>query len=60
MDLALNNLQRLICHKIQPTNQSSRHKLHLPGGARSVIVIIVGNEHGDTSSNPGRNSLHFT
>ena len=25
-----------------------------------VIVIVVGNEHGDTSSNPGRNSLHFT
>ena len=24
-------------------------------GARGVIVIIVGNEHGDTSSNPGRN-----
>ena len=23
MDLALNNLQKLICHKIQPTNQSS-------------------------------------
>ena len=22
--------------------------------ARSVIVIAVGNEHGDTSSNPGR------
>ena len=22
MDLALNNLQRLICHKIQPTNLS--------------------------------------
>ena len=21
MDLALNNLQRLVCHKIQPTNQ---------------------------------------
>ena len=30
------------------------------GGARGVIVIVVGNEHGDTSSNPGRNSLHFT
>ena len=30
------------------------------GGARSVIVIVVGNEHGDTSSNPGGNSLHFT
>ena len=23
------------------------------GGARSVMVIVVGNEHGDTSSNPG-------
>ena len=23
------------------------------GGARGVIVIIVGNEHGDTSSKPG-------
>ena len=30
------------------------------GGARDVIIIIVGNEQGDTSSNPGRNSLHFT
>ena len=29
-------------------------------GACGVIVIVVGNEHGDTSSNPGRNSLHFT
>ena len=25
-----------------------------PGGARGVMVIVVGNEHGDTSSNPGR------
>ena len=24
------------------------------GGARGVMVIIVGNGHGDTSSNPGR------
>ena len=23
-------------------------------GARGEIVIVVGNEHGDTSSNPGR------
>ena len=23
-------------------------------GARGVMVIVVGNEHGDTSSNPGR------
>ena len=25
------------------------------GGARGVRVIVVGNEHGDTSSNPRRN-----
>ena len=27
---------------------------YLLKGARGVIVIAVGNEHGDTSSNPGR------
>ena len=26
----------------------------LQGGACGVIVIVVGNGHGDTSSNPGR------
>ena len=30
------------------------------GGARGVVVIAVGNEHGVTSSNPGRYWLHFT
>ena len=30
------------------------------GGARGVVVIAVGNEYGDTSSNPGRDWLHFT
>ena len=30
------------------------------GGARGVVVIVVGNEHGDTSSNPRRDGLHFT
>ena len=24
------------------------------GGAHGVVVIVVGNGHGDTSSNPGR------
>ena len=28
--------------------------LQLDKGARSVMVIVVGNGHGDTSSNPGR------
>ena len=27
--------------------------------ARGVTVIVAGNGHGDTSSNPGRNWLHF-
>ena len=30
------------------------------GGAHGVMVIIVGNGHGDTSSNPGQDWLHFT
>ena len=30
------------------------------GGARNVMVIVVGNGHGDSSSNPGREWLHFT
>ena len=29
-------------------------------GVRGVMVIVVGNGHGDTSSNPGWNWLHFT
>ena len=29
-------------------------------GARGVMVIAVGIGHGDTSSNPGRDWLHFT
>ena len=33
--------------------------INMIGGARGVIVIVVGNEHGDTSSNPGRDLLHF-
>ena len=28
--------------------------------ARGVVVIVVGNKHGDSSSNPGRDWLHFT
>ena len=30
------------------------------GGAHGVVVIAVGNEHGDSSSNPGWDWLHFT
>ena len=30
------------------------HKQRSFGGARGVMVIVIGNGHGDTSSNPGR------
>ena len=30
------------------------------GGARGVMAIVVGKGHGDSSSNPGREWLHFT
>ena len=30
MDLALNNLQRLICHKTKPTNQPTNQKKAKP------------------------------
>ena len=28
--------------------------------ARGVMVIVIKNEHGDTSSKPGQDCLHFT
>ena len=31
-----------------------------PSGARGVMIIVVGNGHGDTSSNPEQDQLHFT
>ena len=42
----------------QTKNQD--HKDHSMGGARGVMVIVVGNGHSDMSSNPGRGWLHFT
>ena len=32
----------------------------LNGGAHGVMVIVAGYGHGDTSSNPGPDWLHFT
>ena len=37
-----------------------RKNAPLKGGARGVMVTVVGNGHDDTSSNPGRDWLHFT
>ena len=44
------------------SGQDIKHKLIwcLRRGARDVMVIVVGNGHGDTSSNPGRDWLLFS
>ena len=36
------------------------YKQNVHGGARGVMVIVVGIGHDDMSSNPGRDWLHFT
>ena len=36
-----------------PKLNLEQHKAKL-GGARGVMVIVAGNGHGETSSNPGR------
>ena len=41
MDLALNNLQRLICHKIQPTNQSDSVTTPIQSNRRFYIAVKV-------------------
>ena len=51
--------------KVGQNNEKSLRDLRrlavtLTPGACGVMVIVVGNGHGDTSSNPGRDWLHFT
>ena len=51
----------ILLHTLLDEYSWERHKpLHPGGGARGVMVIVVGNEHGGTSSNPGWDWLHFT
>ena len=40
-------------------DQTQQEKQDFNGGASGVMVIVVGNRHGDKSSNPGRDWLHF-
>ena len=46
--------ENLKCHCMHKSNHYYR------GGVRGVMVIVVGNGHGDMSSNPGRDWKHFT
>ena len=42
MDLALNNLQRLICHKNQPTNQPTNQvKIFFQSDVFNVSLMFV-------------------
>ena len=45
---------------VQEATGSDPHLQKGYGGARGVMVIVVENGHGDTSSNPGRDWLNFT
>ena len=58
-----------IWHKKRLTTIANKNRLIIKyavishvicGGVRGVMVIVVGNGHGDTSSNPGQDWLHFT
>ena len=40
--------------RLQHIDPSSSGSNSTSGGARGVMVIVVGSGHGDTSSNPGR------
>ena len=56
-----------VAREIQPGKEERKHVFvfthnitNKRGGARGVMVIVVGIRHDDTSSNPGRDWLHFT
>ena len=58
MDLALNNLKRLICHKTnKPTNLDTIRLSFVR--ARTVVASVLINGHSDLSSNLGRDYLYF-
>ena len=53
----LNNIEPIIMYSYELKTNNS---LPFLGGARGVMVIVAGYGHGDTSSDPGRDWLHFT
>ena len=53
-------MHRRICFIVLFENYTQWDQTEKRGDACGVMVIIVGNGHGDTSSNPGQDWLHFT
>ena len=56
-----NHLVRIIirCSYFSVNDILSASSCRATRGARGVMVIVVGNGHGDSCSNPGRELLHF-
>ena len=52
---------KLFCDDYNENKNINTHTTHTQyGGACGVTVIIIGNDYGCTSSNPGQCWLHFT
>ena len=51
---ALQNWNLTVSYSLVSYPETSSLGVSLTIGARGVVVIAVGNGHGDTSSNPGR------
>ena len=64
IDTSIRWLENSIKKEQRKANYSDQkqHKQHnnQQNNNGGVMVIVVGNGHDDTSSNPGRNWLHFT
>ena len=70
MDLRIPNLYKKVFIPIYSTQGWEPNRYHhfwsvglgviVKRGARGIMVIVLGSGHGDTSSNPGRDRLHFT
>ena len=58
--LAQYDYERLLRIVFLLESKNRTQKLIINGGACGVMDIVVGNGHGDTSSNPGQDWLHFT
>ena len=55
--LSIFSSYRISCSRLYVPNHEQEKK---KGGARGVMVIVLGNGHDDTSSNPEWDWLHFT
>ena len=53
-------IKKYTSSSVLPSSRRWRVLYLVNGVARGVMVIVIGNGHGNTSSNPGREWLHLT